>query len=252
MSTFLTDSIRVAMFLVLFTFTAACNQIPTPVIPPVNPGDGSGNNNGGSADSPSQPPPSAHVFESLSWEISSNRDGKDWSSFIFTEIEVNGQALLTTPVSDVATFCPNYNSLSKYQKINFWGALISAMVRYESNYNPTLRYVESTMGADPITGAQVASEGLLQLSYQDSKWYPFCNEFSWAADKNFAANDPRKTILDPYKNLRCGMKILNQQIAKRKEITVSKGAYWAVILEGGKYQQIAGIAAITGRLSFCQ
>jgi hypothetical protein len=246
MSTFLTDSIRVAMILFLLTFIVACNETTAPVIPPVIP------DNGSSGGSPSQPPPTAYVFESLSWEIASNRDGKDWSSFIFAEIELYGQALLSTPVIDVGTFCPNYDSLSKYQKINFWGALISGMVRYESNYNPTMRYVESTMGADPITGVQVASEGLLQLSYQDSKWYPFCNEFSWEADKNLAANDPRKTILDPYKNLRCGLKILNQQIANKKEITVSKGAYWAVILEGGKYQQIAGIAAITGRLSFCQ
>jgi hypothetical protein len=247
MSNFLIDSKRVAKLLVLSLILISCKQASTPKAPPAAPGGGGGN------DSSSQNPPSdKFVFEPLAWDLASNPAGKDWSDFLFMEIDLNGSALLTSNVSDAELFCPRYSQLSRNEKINFWGMLISGMTKYESNFIPTMRYVETTMGKDPITGSQVASEGLLQLSYQDVQAYPYCNEFNWEKDKSLGLTDPRKTIFDPYKNLRCGMKILNQQISKKKEITVSSGAYWAVILEGGRYQQINNIAAITKRLSFCR
>jgi hypothetical protein len=68
--------------------------------------------------------------------------------------------------------------------------------------------IETTMGTDPVTGKQVASEGLLQLSYQDVPnygsvlKYPLC-KIQWSKDKSLSVTDPKKTILDPYINLEC-------------------------------------------------
>ena len=57
--------------------------------------------------------------------------------------------------------------------------------------------VETTMGADSVTGKQVASEGLLQLSYQDIPnygallKYPAC-KIDWQKDKALTVNGVRR------------------------------------------------------------
>ncbi|MEN0057917.1 MAG: hypothetical protein AAGB31_03715 [Bdellovibrio sp.] len=69
-----------------------------------------------------------------------------------------------------------------------------------------LHMTENTMGTDLVTGKQVVSEGLLQLSYQGvpnygaTLKYPLCR-IEWSKDKNLAATDSKKTILDPLINL---------------------------------------------------
>ena len=173
-----------------------------------------------------------------------------WSKYVFSVIE-NETFSLLDGADDIGTFCPKYSSLEKYQKINFWGMLVSAMSKFESNYDPLMRYKETTMGRDAITGQAVYSEGLLQLSYQDIQWMPRC-EFNWNLDRSLAVTDARKTILNPQKNLRCGLLILERQLQKYHRITIDSGAYWAVIKSGGKYQKITQIAAMTKSLPFCQ
>jgi hypothetical protein len=104
--------------------------------------------------------------------------------------------------TDVTLFCPKYFSLSTDLKVNFWGALFAG-------YNPTSRYQETTMATDPVTHPPVYSEGLLQLSYQDITGWSFC-DFDWSQDRTLSPKDPKKTILDPYRNLECGIKIMAQ------------------------------------------
>jgi hypothetical protein len=147
-------------------------------------------------------------------------------------------------------FCPKYYSLTGEQKMNAVGMLISAIVKYESNFDPLMRYREATMGSDPVTGQPVYSEGLLQLSYQDVTAWAFC-KFDWNADKKLAATDPRRTILDPYNNLECGVRILSEQVDRTGHIVIDNGAYWAVIKEQGKYEKINEIASLVKTLNFC-
>jgi len=49
-----------------------------------------------------------------------------------------------------------------------------------------------------------------------------------------------KNGADPKINLSCGVDIMANQIRKRGSITLppGKGAYWAVLISGGKYQKI--------------
>ncbi|MBX3016486.1 MAG: hypothetical protein KF767_01250 [Bdellovibrionaceae bacterium] len=191
----------------------------------------------------------AFAYEPLSWE-SARSDSKPWSTYAFKVIREEAYDSLNKAI-DADVFCPNYHNLSKDQRINFWGALISGITKFESGYNPTTRYHESTMGTDPITKQPVYSEGLLQLSYQDVQWAKYC-EFDWSKDKNLKSTDPKKTIFDPYKNLRCGIKILAAQVNRTKEILLTSGVYWAVIREGGRYEKIDEIAVITKKLTFCK
>jgi hypothetical protein len=185
----------------------------------------------------------------LAWESQKN-DGKDWTRFLFELIQQQAPELIQG-AEDVTLFCPRYFTLTTNERINFWGLLVSGIVKYESGFDPTSRMLEKTMGIDPVTGKQVYSEGLMQLSYQDSRNYEFCDQFDWSTDKHLAPNDPRKTILDPYKNLQCGVKILARQIRNKNRITVSKGVYWAVIRADGKRNKIAQISALTKRMPSC-
>lgn len=195
-------------------------------------------------------PDNSYKMEALSWETSTNPERRQWSEYLQKIVLENWNTLLAG-ADDMSKFCPRYGNLDNDQRANVWAALFSAMAKYESAYSPISRMHETTMGTDPVTGNPVYSEGLLQLSYQDVQWARWC-EFDWSKDKNLASKDPRKTILDPYKNLYCGVGIMARQIKNKGLITVSSGAYWAVLKSGGKYQKITEITGMVKKLSFCK
>jgi hypothetical protein len=190
----------------------------------------------------------------LSWE-KTIAEGTNWSQTIYRVIQAEEpQLLLDDGINDVEFFCPRYSALTKTQKLNFWGQLIAAIAYYESRWNPVARYVETSMGQDPVTQEPVVSEGLLQLSYQDVPNHNNICDFNWLKDKplnKINPFDPRKTILNPAKNLRCGMRILAEQIRKKRAIAIDAGAYWAVLKVNSSHQRIEAIADMTKSLGFC-
>jgi hypothetical protein len=184
----------------------------------------------------------------LSWE-SAQPDGFKWTEFTLQTLATATHSL-ENGARDVQSFCPNYANLTSARKLNFWGVLVSAIVRYETGFNPLARYRETTMGIDPITHQRVYSEGLMQLSYQDVTGHTFCNQFDWQTDARLSPTDPRKSILDPYKNLRCGIQILDWQVARHGAISFQGGQYWAVLRAGSR--KAAQIRALTNQIPFCQ
>ncbi|NUN05884.1 MAG: hypothetical protein HUU57_08985 [Bdellovibrio sp.] len=192
----------------------------------------------------------SYKMTALSWETSKNPERKLWSEYL-QNILINEWSSLLNGASDITNFCPTYDQLNIDQKANVWAQIFVAIAKYESAYSPTSRMHETTMGNDPVTNQPVYSEGLLQLSYQDIQWAPWC-EFDWSKDRSLSATDPRKTILDPYLNLNCGVGIMAKQIKSKGSIVVSSGVYWAVIKSGGKYQQISNIQSMVKALSLCK
>ncbi len=187
----------------------------------------------------------------LSWE-KSRPQAVLWSKYLYSVIEMEEPQLLAADAAlDTDLFCPRFKEMTENQRLNFWGELFSAMAKYESSWNPTSRYVETTMGIDPITGQQVASEGLLQLSYQDVPNLHGVCEFDWNKDKSKSLTDATRTILDPFKNLRCGIKIMALIIKRRDVIATETGAYWAVIKKNGSHHRIDEISKMTKSLNFC-
>lgn len=186
----------------------------------------------------------------LMWEAVRGAESKPWTTSTKQMVQQYGSHLLLG-TDDMKTFCPNYNSLSVPQKVHFWAYLISAITRYECYYDPAVRYVEPGMGKDAVTGQPVASEGLLQLSYQDALTHPYCNEFDWSIDSKLDPLDKKKTIFDPYKNLRCGIQILNQQVKKYNKIGTNTGGYWAVIIPSNKHSKIKEIVGHLKAVKFC-
>lgn len=176
----------------------------------------------------------AYVYLPLPWETGSP-ERTLWSKFLIREIESNYETL--DQARDADSFCRRYDSLTKPERINFWAILVSAVAFRESSWDPTSRLQETGQGVDKITGQPVYSEGLLQLSYQDQVWTKQCR-FDWNKDKLLGEKDPRKTILNPYTNLRCGVEILAKQINRHQLIAMQDRVYWAVLKTNGKYNKI--------------
>lgn len=164
--------------------------------------------------------------------------------------------LLTVPSSRMAPFCPKWGSMPTEDRKKFYADFLFALAKYESDYQSNLMYLETTMDTDPVTGKQVVSEGLLQLSYQDELWAKcalnfkedkevFLSDWKKKGSKQSWEGTPGRTILDPLVNLRCGVMImdfrlgLTNEINKaqdfltlmrgRKTMTGWKGGYWAVL-----------------------
>jgi hypothetical protein len=188
---------------------------------------------------PAPTPAPNYQHQPLSWESILKPERKGWSNFVHQEVEKNFEIL--DQARDAERFCRRYESLSRPARINFWGMLIAQMALHESSWNPTTSVLETTMGIDKTTGKRVYSEGLLQLSYQDITWTKRC-KFDWSTDKFLGQKDPKKTILDPYRNLECGIEILTRQVRKHRRIVMENNVYWAILREGGKYNKIPLIA----------
>ncbi len=188
-------------------------------------------------------------FTNLAWEV---RDPsyRAWSLFLFEHLYVEAPALVDSSPEDAHLFCPRYSQLSLSERIQFWAVLVVALARYESNYVPVARYTEPGMGLDSVTGLPVVSEGLLQMSYQDSKYNSFC-QFDWLRDQGLEPVDPRKTILGVETNLRCGVGILQRQILRSNRISVGRGAYWAVLKGSNPRNRLTRIRQITKSFLRC-
>lgn len=183
---------------------------------------------------------------SLNWENTTepHPERKPWSDHLVVLIKENLEKFKTG--TDWSEICPKWTSLSDQQKVHVIGTMIVATVYYESEYNPLSRMREKSLSGvknpvDPITKTYVYSEGLLQLSYQDMQWAPWC-KFDWSKDKLLRADDPQKTILDPYLNLSCGVPIMANQISKKGKVFPPSG-YWAVQNTSSSYSQVANIKA---------
>jgi hypothetical protein len=184
----------------------------------------------------------------LAWE-GMNKDGILWSAFSYQIIGNDAAPALLPGANDMPDFCPNYASLSDPEKVNFWAYLVSTIAKFESGFVVTKRAHEATRGNDELTKLPVYSEGLLQLSYQDGLHYAFC-AFDWLEDQKLSATNPKKSILDPFRNLECGIKILADQV-KNKNTIASANAYWNSLKAGGSKSKLKDIAAATSALPFC-
>ncbi len=198
-----------------------------------------------------------HNAEPLAWELDPKTRSKfnTWSKMIYQIIQKQTPEILGQNVADdVEFFCPKYRTLKDSQRLNFWAQLFVGIAKFESSWNPTSSSTEYLMsGTDSVTGRRIVSEGLLQISYQDEKNYQIKCGFNWEKDKKLSKHDPKKTILDPYLNLNCGIQIFAQQLKRIHRIVAKehRSLYWAV-LYNGRSNKIKDVAKITNTLTFCK
>jgi hypothetical protein len=137
---------------------------------------------------------------------------------------------------DIASFCPAYTSQSPAGRASFWQALLTAVVKPESNYETATAYWEDGR-------QQQFSLGLLQLSYNDNAGYS-CG-FTTEAQ-----------VTDPDRNLACGIRIVSKLVKRDGRIggdagsTNGAAAYWSTLRSSSRAR--AEIIRVTTELPVCQ
>jgi hypothetical protein len=156
---------------------------------------------------------------------------KRWDIFIERRLP---PAMLSHRVPrDVRRYCPAFYTMGETDKRAWWAYLFQAMAAAEAGLNATsnVRHNDPAVAVrDHVTGRIAHQEGLLQLGYMDRRRYG-C-DFDWQADKDLPAHDPQKTILNPERNLACGIRILHHQIIDQHKPIFSPTSYWATLQPG--------------------
>lgn len=152
-----------------------------------------------------------------------------YSDFVFTQVP---DSLLSLKTID---FCPGYTSMAETEKRETWAMILKGIALPESGWKRTEQYKEP--GMKDKQGRQVYSEGLLQLSYQDSANYgshaPTCQAFNRDRDEGLPLGD--RSIMNPYYNLGCGLEIMARLISRdgqRLGAQLALAQYWSTMRMG--------------------
>jgi hypothetical protein len=133
----------------------------------------------------------------------------------------------------VKPFCPRFNALAEPDRRAFWAYVFQALAGAEAGLTPTtdVRHTEPEVAVkDTVTNRMVRSEGLLQLTYEDADRYGCA--FDWEKDKQLPEKDPQKTILQPDNNLKCGIRIMSNQLIDRHKPLATRSSYWSTLRPG--------------------
>ena len=115
----------------------------------------------------------------------------------------------------------------------FWAYTFQALAATEAGLQPTadVHHTEAAVDrVDPATHRLARQEGLLQLKYQDAQRYG-C-DFDYEGDSRLPGKSPQRTILQPERNLACGLKIMDNQIMTQGKPLVSRTSYWSTLQPG--------------------
>lgn len=166
----------------------------------------------------------------------------EYSNAVEENVARNYPELLGLAASRMTAVCPNWDRLDRGMREKFWSSLTYAIAGPESGRNRTAVYRETTMSTDSVTGLQIRSEGLLQLSYVDVVNYRYKGgDISWTDDKAMALKDyaagvgygnPARTILDAYANLNLGLFIMYRQLVfvnPTQSLDGALGRYWSTM-----------------------
>ena len=183
------------------------------------------------APAPAMKPAPSTPIDTKRAELGGERWDPEWDKIV--QLALPPEMLSHRVPHDVRRFCPRFYEMAEADKRTFWAYLFQALAGAEAGLKPTtrVRHTEPEVAVtDKVTGRQVRSEGLLQLTYEDQKRYG-C-EFDWDRDRTLKADDPAKTILQPKNNLECGVKILEKQIIEQRKPLLSGSGYWSTLRPG--------------------
>lgn len=169
--------------------------------------------------------PSAPLFgyPAAGWD--ERPEGRQWTTLAHQAIDTLAPQLVSVVPADIDAFCPGYRNASPANRRAFYVALLAEVARYESNFDPSVRYTESFKDSQ---GRPVVSRGLLQISQESANGYG-------------CAIATADQLQDPATNIQCGVRILDRWIRQDQLVTgyVSgswRGAsrYWAVLRDRNK------------------
>jgi hypothetical protein len=154
--------------------------------------------------------PSSPVFgyPPAAWD--ERPEGRQWTTIAHNAIDTLAPNLVTIVPTDIDAFCPGYRNASPANRRAFYVSLLSELARYESNFDPSVRFTESFKDA---AGRPVVSRGLLQISQESANGY------------GCAITDPEQ-LHDPATNLRCSVRILDRWITRDQVVSGYTAGAW--------------------------
>ena len=162
-----------------------------------------------------------------------------YTQHIEMKVFTDHSTLLNLDPSRMKTVCPRWDQLSLSERKSFWSTLLWSVSDPESNYQRTLIYRETALSIDKVTGQQVRSEGLLQLSYADVVNYHYPgSDISWEKDRTFALQDysnevkignSNRTIFNAYANFNLGLWIMDRLLINHSDENFEEALsrYWS-------------------------
>ncbi|WII71511.1 hypothetical protein QJS83_13665 [Bdellovibrio sp. 22V] len=150
-----------------------------------------------------------------------------WGKIIIDEMHRSRYEELYKGAADLTAVCPAYPTLNDNSKELVWVMVLNAMAHLESSCDKTER-------AQGPNGRLV---GLLQL--HDGR------------EQVYAKNCRRGDGKTAEGTFRCGLSMLNQQLAKRDSL-FSRNSYWDVLRPQAKSQKFKKVKAAISRLSVCK
>lgn len=174
------------------------------------------------------------------WELA-NPNRREWTNFVYAELDRLGADLLDVIPSDSEIFCPNYSNLNYEQRKQYWAFLLSAMSFFESSFNPVITNPLRVEASNPKV-----ARGLLQLSSESVNYY------------DCQIQTPTE-LHDPYRNLSCGIRVLNQLVGQDGRIAGKVGEkwkggarYWSVLRDRSGKDSYKNISKWSSSLTICK
>ena len=180
--------------------------------------------------------------------------GKTWDPQwdVLVEKALPPEMLSSTAARAVRSYCPRFAELGEADKRAFWAYTFQAIAGAEAGLDPTtnVHHTEAAVNVtDGVTLRPVRQQGLLQLTYEDARRYG-C-DFDWKRDRRLREQDPNKSILQPGRNLACGVKIMERQIIRQRKPLIVSTSYWSTLQPGtASYKvfakQMTNVPAVCG------
>ncbi len=180
---------------------------------------------------PETKPVPATPIDKKKAELGQNTWNPQWDQIV--EQAIPPELLSARVARDVRGFCPRFAVMSDADKKVFWAYFFQALAGAEAGLNPkaTVRHTEPELAKrEEVAVTRVRTEGLLQLTYADQQRYG-C-DFDQEADRKLRVADPERTILQPQRNLTCGVKILTNQLIDQGKPLLTRTSYWATLRPG--------------------
>ena len=156
-------------------------------------------------------------------------EAAEWTGATIAAVASHGSALIETDLSDIATFCPGYETASPAEKKAFWAGLLSGLAKYESTWNPR------------AAGAGGRYRGLLQIFPQTARY------------RGCAISAPGD-LYDGSTNLSCAVRIASAAVARDGVVAGGPGNWGGVAADWPPLRNAskrAEIASFTSTQSYC-
>jgi len=179
---------------------------------------------------PMKPAPATPLAEEKT-DLGTRTWDPSWDQII--EEALPSEMLSAQAARAVRSECPRFARMPEADKRAFWAYTFQAMAAAEAGLNPEadVHHTDPAVNRkDSVSGRVVRQQGLLQLTYEDSKRYG-C-DFNWKHDISLPAKDPGRTILQPKNNLGCGIRIMQNQIILRGKPLLVRTSYWSTLQPG--------------------